>query len=69
LTTYTRGLYSVNERRSMEEKVYTREWFVQQGKKGGLKTKKLYGLNHYSKINPKRKKKQAVDKPLDNPPV
>lgn len=45
---------------------FTREWFVEEGKKGGYKTKELYGLKHYSKI---RKKKEPVDKVLDNPPV
>ncbi len=49
----------------METKIYTREYFVKMGKIGGRKTKKLYGLKHYSKINPGKQKKENVDMPID----
>jgi hypothetical protein len=35
-----------------EIRKFTREWFVEQGRIGGLKTKEKYGTNHYSKIRP-----------------
>lgn len=38
-------------------KEFTKEWFAEQGRLGGEKTKKLYGTTHYSSINPKKKKK------------
>lgn len=31
-------------------KKYTREWFVEQGRKGGQKTKDLYGRKHFKEI-------------------
>lgn len=50
------------------EKIYTREYFVKQGRKGGQKTKKLYGIKHYMRISPRKKKiEKTVDKSLDNP--
>lgn len=36
---------------------FTREWFVEQGRLGGLKTKEIHGLKHFRKLNEKRKKK------------
>ena len=37
-----------------EPKKYTREWFVEQGRKGGFIIKEKYGLNHFSKMGKKR---------------
>ncbi len=45
-----------------ENKVFDREFFRKAGRKGGLNTKKKYGLSHYAKINPKRK---ALDKGVE----
>lgn len=48
---------------------FTKEWFAEQGRIGGKKTKALYGLKHYANINPKNKKNKPVDKVLDKPLV
>lgn len=33
---------------------YTREWFAEMGRIGGLRTKELHGLKHFSRIAPKK---------------
>lgn len=38
-------------------KKYTKKYFQEMGKKGGDKTKEIYGKIHFSKINPKKKAK------------
>ncbi len=43
-------------------KKYTKEYFQKMGKKGGDKTKDLYGLTHFSKINPKKKAREQAEK-------
>ena len=40
---------------------YTREWFVEQGRSGGTKTKELYGVKHFKKLNQLKKNKKKVD--------
>ena len=32
---------------------YSKEYFQKKGRKGGNKTKKLYGLSHYHKLSKK----------------
>lgn len=34
---------------------FTREWFQEQGRLGGLKTKEIHGLKHFRKLNEERK--------------
>lgn len=41
---------------------YTREWFIEQGRLGGLRTKELHGLKHYSRMGKKKVDKSAKDK-------
>lgn len=55
---------TINYMKKQSEK-FTREWFVEQGRIGGKKTKELYGTSHYAKIRkkdvdnlPKEDKKQ-----------
>lgn len=50
--------YLLNMKKQSEK--FTREWFVEQGRLGGLRTKELHGLKHFRKLNEKRKK------PVDN---
>lgn len=42
-----------------EQKEFTREYFVEQGRKGGQKVKELYGLTHFKKIRKKVGKKKS----------
>lgn len=41
----------------------TKEWFAEQGSKGGKKTKALYGSKHFRKINPRTRKVDKFSKP------
>lgn len=48
---------------------FTREWFVEQGRIGGLKTKEKYGTKQFEKLNKirwgkKGDKSKHTDKPL-----
>ena len=43
---------------------YTREWFIEQGRIGGNKTKELYGLKHFEKIRKKGEKSKKAAKQL-----
>lgn len=46
---------------------FTREWFVEQGRIGGLKTKEIHGLKHFRKLNSDRKVDKSKKK--DKTPV
>jgi hypothetical protein len=39
-------------------KVFTREYFVEQGRRGGQKVKELYGITHFEKMSRKGVKKR-----------
>ena len=45
---------------------FTKEWFAEQGRIGGEKTKSLYGLKHYSKMS---QAKVDKSKKLEKSPV
>ena len=47
---------------------FTREWFVEQGRLGGLKTKEIHGLKHFRKLNEDRKvdkSRKAIKTPIN----
>ena len=50
-----------NMKETEKPKEFTREYFVEQGRKGGEKVKELYGLTHFQKIRKKGIRKK-VDK-------
>lgn len=43
----------MNKRKKAPAK-YTKEWFAEQGRKGGYIVKAKYGLNHFSKMGKKK---------------
>ena len=45
-----------------EEVKFTREWFVEQGKLGGEKLKRLYGEKYFTQTLPQIREKKRVDK-------
>ena len=65
MESFTRGLQKNNSRiilgdmkknntTETGDNSFPREYFVKMGKKGGKKTKKLYGLTHFSRIGKKK---------------
>ncbi len=40
---------------------YTREWFVEKGRKGGTRTKKLHGIKHFQQMSVIKKNKLAQE--------
>lgn len=51
-----------------EIKKFTREWFVEQGRIGGQKTKEIHGLKHFRKLNEDKvdKSKKRNKNPIES---